>query len=106
MRIWAASVMALRVRRGSGIEPLAVWGHKPKLLMAMGKYNGAVRKPGEVDERIRNLCELRGATMIGCEYCIDLGSQIAREWGITDEELLAIGDYENCLLYTSPSPRD
>jgi AhpD family alkylhydroperoxidase len=87
-------------RRGSGIEPLAVWGYKPKLLMAMGRYNGAVRKPGEVDERVRNLCELRGATMIGCEYCIDLGSQICRNSGLSDEELLALLNYDVSDLFT------
>jgi alkylhydroperoxidase family enzyme len=28
--------------------------------------------------------------MIGCEYCVDLGSQICRNSGLTDEELLAL----------------
>jgi alkylhydroperoxidase family enzyme len=88
-------------RHGSGLEPLAVWGYKPKLLMAMGRYNGAVRKPGEVDERIRNLCELRGATMIGCEYCIDLGSQICRNSGLSDKELLALLNYDVSDLFTA-----
>jgi hypothetical protein len=25
---------------GSGIEPMEIWAHKPKLMMAMGKFNG------------------------------------------------------------------
>jgi hypothetical protein len=37
----------------SGIEPIEIWAHQPKLMMAMGTFNGAIRKPGTVEERIR-----------------------------------------------------
>ena len=86
--------------KGSGLEPVEVWAHKPKLMMAMGKFNGAVRKPGALEERIRNLCELKGAAMIGCEYCVDLGSAICRNSGFSDEELLAIPRYRSSDLFT------
>ena len=84
---------------GSGIEPMEIWAHKPKLMMAMGKFNGSLRKPGALEERIRNLCELKGAAMIGCEYCVDLGSQICRNSGFSDEELLAIPRYTSSELF-------
>jgi alkylhydroperoxidase family enzyme len=84
---------------GSGIEPMEIWAHKPKLMMAMGKFNGAIRKPGTLGERIRNLCELKGAAMIGCEFCVDLGSQICRNSGFSDAELLAIPRYESSELF-------
>jgi alkylhydroperoxidase family enzyme len=84
----------------AGIEPLMIWAYKPKLMMAMGKYNQAVRKPGAVDERIRNLVELKGAQMIGCELCVDLGSQICRNSGFSDAELLALPCYRTSELFT------
>ncbi len=84
---------------GNGIEPMEIWAHKPKLMIAMGKFNGAIRKPGALEKRIRNLCELKGAAMIGCEYCVDLGSQICRNAGFSDEELLAIPRYKNSELF-------
>ncbi len=84
---------------GSGLEPMEIWAHKPKLMIAMGKFNGAIRKPGALEERIRNLCELKGAAMIGCEYCVDLGSQICRNSGFSDEELLAIPRYNGSELF-------
>jgi alkylhydroperoxidase family enzyme len=80
---------------GNGIEPMEIWAYKPKLMMAMGKFNGAIRKSGALEARIRNLCELKGATMIGCEFCVDLGSQICRHSGFSDEELLAIPRYKS-----------
>ena len=84
---------------GNGIEPMELWAHKPKLMIAMGKFNGAVRKPGALENRIRNLCELKGAAMIGCEFCVDLGSQICRNSGFSDEELLAISRYGSSELF-------
>jgi alkylhydroperoxidase family enzyme len=85
---------------GSGIEPIEVWAHQPKMMMGMGKFNQAIRKGKSVDERIKNLVELKGAQMIGCEYCLDLGSQICRNSGFSDEELLALPRYRHSDLFT------
>jgi len=86
--------------RGSGIEPLQVWAYQPKMMTAMGKFQGAVRKGSLVDERTKNLIELKGAQMIGCEYCVDLGSQICRNSGFSDAELLALPRYRQSDLFT------
>lgn len=47
-----------------------------------------------------NLAELKAATLTHCEYCIDLGSQIARRSGISDDELLALAHYQGSPLFT------
>ena len=86
--------------RGSGIEPLEIWAHQPKMMSAMGKFQGAIRKRKTVDERLKNLCELKGAQMIGCEFCVDLGSQICRNSGLSDNELLALVHYRQSDLFT------
>jgi len=85
---------------GSGLEPMEIWAHRPKMMMAMGKFNQAVRKGKSVDERLKNLVELKGAQMIGCEFCVDLGSQICRNFGCSDEELLALPRYRQSGLFT------
>ena len=84
----------------SGIEPIEVWAHQPKMLGGMGKFQQAVRNAHAVDERIKNLVELKGAQMIGCEYCVDLGSQICRNSGFSDDELLALPRYRQSDLFT------
>src|SRR3954454_13813845 len=63
---------------GSGIEPVEIWARRPKMMSGMGKFQQAVRKGNTVDERLKYLVELKGAQMIGCEFCVDLGSQICR----------------------------
>ncbi len=85
---------------GSGLEPMEIWAHQPKMMMGMGKFNQAVRKGRSVDERLKNLVELKGAQMIGCEYCVDLGSQICRNSGLSDDELLALPRYRQSALYS------
>jgi AhpD family alkylhydroperoxidase len=85
---------------GSGMEPFEIWAHQPKMMFGMGKFNQAVRKGSSVDERLKNLVELKGAQMIGCEFCVDLGSQICRNSGFSDEELLALPGYPESELFT------
>jgi alkylhydroperoxidase family enzyme len=86
--------------RGSGIEPVEIWAYRPKMMSGMGKFQGAVRKGKLLDERLRNLCELKGAQMIGCEFCVDLGSQICRNSGLSDDELLALPRYRQSDLFS------
>jgi alkylhydroperoxidase family enzyme len=85
---------------GNGIEPLQIWAYQPKMMTGMGKFQGAVRKGKSVDERLKNLVELKGAQMIGCEFCLDLGSQICRNSGFSDDELLALPRYRQSELFT------
>ncbi len=85
---------------GSGIEPIEIWARRPKMLSGMGKFQQAVRKGDGVDERLKYLVELKGAQMIGCEFCVDLGSQICRNSGFSDEELLALPQYGLSDLFT------
>jgi len=89
-----------RPQRGSGLEPMEIWAYQPKMMVGMGRFNQAIRKGNSVDERLRNLIELKGAQMIGCEFCVDLGSQICRNSGLSDEELLALPGYRSSSLFT------
>jgi alkylhydroperoxidase family enzyme len=87
-------------QRGNGMEPMEIWAHQPRMMMGMGRFNQAVRKGKGVDERIKNLVELKGAQMIGCEWCVDFGSQICRNSGFSDDELLAMPRYRQSDLFT------
>jgi AhpD family alkylhydroperoxidase len=86
---------------GNGIEPMELWAHQPRMLMGMGRLNQAVRKDKSVDTRLKNLIELKGSQMIGCAYCVDLGSQICRNSGLSDEELLALPNYQASDLFSA-----
>jgi AhpD family alkylhydroperoxidase len=82
------------------LEPLRMYAHIPRLLNAIGRLEQAESKLDILSPRHRALAELKSATTVRCEYCIDLGSQIARTWGITDEELLGMADYRNASCFS------
>jgi AhpD family alkylhydroperoxidase len=82
------------------LEPLRMYAHIPKLLSGYGRLEQAVAKLDLLDLRHRALAELKAATTTRCEYCIDLGSQVARGWGLTDEELLALPNYQNASCFS------
>lgn len=83
------------------IEPLEMYAHVPGLLYAYGRLEQATRKLHRVDDRLMALADLKAATMTHCEYCIDLGSQIARESGLRDDELLALARYQTSPLFAA-----
>jgi AhpD family alkylhydroperoxidase len=79
------------------IGPLEAYAHLPRLLVAYGMFEDATARLNNVPERLKHLAELKAATMSTCEYCMDIGSQIARRSGISDAELLDLarhGDSE------------
>jgi AhpD family alkylhydroperoxidase len=75
------------------IGPLEAYAQIPRLLLGYGMLEGATAKLDRMPERLKVLAELKAATMTSCEYCIDIGSQIARRAGLSDEQLLALPRY-------------
>jgi AhpD family alkylhydroperoxidase len=83
------------------LEPLELFAHAPGLLTAYARLEMAAGKLHGVDQRLLDLAQLKAATLTSCEYCIDLGSQIARRRsGLSDEQLLALPRYRESLLFT------
>jgi AhpD family alkylhydroperoxidase len=84
----------------SMIEPLELFAHLPGLLRGYMALEQAVAEQDRVDKRLKALAELKAATLTHCEYCIDLGSQVSRQWGLSDEELLALPFYQTSPLFS------
>jgi AhpD family alkylhydroperoxidase len=82
-------------RTGRMIEPLEAYAHAPRLLIGYAMMEGATASLDRVDERLKLLAELKAATLTRCEYCIDIGSQIARRAGVSEQELLALPRYRD-----------
>jgi AhpD family alkylhydroperoxidase len=88
-----------KVRQMTGSEPegmigpLEAYARLPRLLVGYGMLEDATARLHHVPERLKLLAELKAATLTSCEYCIDIGSQIARRSGLSDAELLALPRY-------------
>ena len=82
------------------LAPLELYAHLPGLLRAYGTLEQATAKLDRLPRRLKGLAWLKTATVSHCEYCIDLGSQVARVWGVSDSELLALPDYRSSGLFS------
>ena len=82
------------------LEPLEMYAHAPELLKAIAGLEQATAQVTRPDERLNVLAQLKAATLTSCEYCIDLGSQIARRSGLSDEQLLALPAYRTSPLFS------
>jgi len=82
------------------IEPLELYAHVPGLLQGVGAMAQATAQLHGLDRRVHALAQLKAATLTHCEYCIDIGSQVSRRWGLTNEELLALPSYRMSALFS------
>ena len=82
------------------IEPLEIYAHVPVLFKGYAKLEQATAELHRLDKRLHALAELKAATLTHCEFCIDMGSAISRRWGLTDEELLDLPDYQTSPLFS------
>jgi AhpD family alkylhydroperoxidase len=82
------------------IEPLEMYAHVPVLFKGYAKLEQATARLHRLDKRLHALAELKAATLTHCEYCIDMGSAISRQWGLTDEEILALPSYQASPLFS------
>lgn len=77
---------------GRDLESSRVFARHPRLLLGYMRYNRAAERTPHVPKLLAELGVLRAATMVGCEFCIDIGSEFARRSGLTDEQLLSLHD--------------
>lgn len=90
-----AAYRATRRQVGRMVEPIRVYAHSPSLLAGYGALERATAKAHKVDEHLKALAEIKAATMVHCEFCIDVGSSLAREAGVSEAQLLALPHYRD-----------
>lgn len=89
-----ADAVALITRRSYGrdLELARVLARHPRLILSWARYNRAVERAPHVPKLLAELAVLRAATLVGCEFCIDIGSEMARRSGLTEDQLRNLHD--------------
>lgn len=89
-----AKLFALGARKtyGRDLESAPVFARHPRLTFGWLRYNRAAKRTPHVPQALAELGVLRAATMVGCEFCIDISSEYVRRAGLTDEQLLSLHD--------------
>jgi AhpD family alkylhydroperoxidase len=78
---------ASRKQTGKVIGPVKVMAHHPRVLAGYGAMEQATMSSHRCPENLKALAELKAATMTGCNFCMDIGSAIARKHGISERQL-------------------
>src|SRR5690349_16133765 len=85
---------------GRRMESGRVFALHPRLLFAYMRFNRAVERGKRAPKALMELGVLRAATIVGCEFCMDIGSEFARRSGLSDEQLLALSSAHESGLFS------
>jgi AhpD family alkylhydroperoxidase len=85
---------------GKLLDPLVVTAHNLEVFRAYVGFESAIAQARSVSPRLKSLALLKAAALIGCPFCIDLGSTEARASGLSDDELRALATYRESDLFS------
>jgi AhpD family alkylhydroperoxidase len=66
---------------------------RPAIAAGVGTYEFGLLISNRVETRTKALAALKAASLVGCEFCLDLGSATGRWLGITPDDLVALATY-------------
>ena len=90
-----------RRRFGEVPEPLAVYAHHRRLLVANSVHEGLLaRGSTALPASVRELAVFWTARTVGCSWCVDFGAMLMRLEGLDVDRLKQIDDYASSPLYT------
>lgn len=88
-----------RIAYGRELRSAGVYAQHPRLMLDYMRFNRAAERGKRVPKALGELAVLKAATMVGCEFCIDIGSEYARRSGLGDEQLLALHEAHDSGLF-------
>ena len=91
---------AATARFGKLLDPLVVTAHNLEIFRAMMAFEMGFAQAHELDDRLKSLVLLKAAALIGCPFCVDLGSTEARASGLSDDQLKALPTYRESALFS------
>jgi AhpD family alkylhydroperoxidase len=82
-----------KMKYGREITITPVIAHSAPTMVGWGAFEWWQEHAHRVDERLKDLAATRVATLVGCQFCIDIGSALGRKAGVTEQQLRDFHDY-------------
>jgi AhpD family alkylhydroperoxidase len=79
---------------GRMLEPVSVTAHSETILDGYLAFERGMRKAGALDRKLKELANLKTATLVGCPFCIDIGSKESQDSGVRAEQVQSIHEHE------------
>lgn len=98
-RLWAY----LRVFSQAKRNRVDLYGwliRRPLLLLSTGFHEFALMFSNRMEPRLKELAELKTAGLINCEFCLDIGSALARTSGISEQQIRDLPVYADSDAYS------
>jgi AhpD family alkylhydroperoxidase len=89
-----------RKRYGRSIEITGVLAHNPWNLIGWGALEFGYEHSGKLEERLKDLAATKVATKVGCQFCIDIGSALGREAGVTEQQLREFHSFRESTVFS------
>jgi AhpD family alkylhydroperoxidase len=90
-----------RRKYGREITTTPVIAHSRPNMIGWGALESLHERANRVDEALKDLAATRVATIIGCQFCIDIGSALGRKAGVTEEQLRDFHNYRTSPHYSA-----
>jgi len=78
---------------GRSIETTGVLAHNPWNLIGYGTLEYGTEHSHKMSERLKLLAATKSATQVGCQFCIDIGTALGRDAGVTDDQIRDFHSY-------------
>jgi AhpD family alkylhydroperoxidase len=78
---------------GAVTEPARVFAHHPMLAAGYGALEMATERADRVPPKLKVLAATKSAAMSGCEFCMDIGTKLSADAGVTEAQLRALPVY-------------
>jgi AhpD family alkylhydroperoxidase len=80
---------------GRDTEVAGVMAHSKPNFKGYGMFEFFHERSKATDHKLIALAGTKAACVIGCEFCLDIGSHISRESGVTEEQLRNLHAYQD-----------
>ena len=81
-------------------EPITIFAHHPTLFRTYVGVESELPRADRLPNRLKDLVSLKAAARIGCPFCLDIGSALARRAGIDEPTLRALAGHARSDAFT------
>jgi AhpD family alkylhydroperoxidase len=81
-------------------EPVTVYAHHPALMGGYGAFEFAFERSRKAPATLKALAEMKAAAVAGCQWCLDFGSWLSRESGVTGKQLAELPRFRESDAFT------
>jgi AhpD family alkylhydroperoxidase len=89
-----------RVAFGRELRSAGVYAQHPRLMFDYMRFNRAAERGRRVPKALSELAVLKAATIVGCEFCMDIASEYSRRSGLSDQQILALPEAHDSDLFS------